>query len=910
MLMLMRSEGNDAVVDCEDPMTVIACTTDTDACPAKCRESDEPTIVKAGDLAVSAKAAEGRKVRVPGVSDLDTLTFKASEKVTISKVVLERYGYSDSDLVDEVRLEDEDGNVIADGKGLSKDKATLSIKKDYRDTDGTLRATVVVRTTGDKVGGTLGFKVVDVDSSAKNLNLDDYTPYTYDTVQYSGADVTVTLRGTSKDYNYEEGESYEIARLKVQAGKSSIAVRGFTLTNTGTIDMADYLDKLTVKVDNEDVAGLKYSVNKDEQLVISFDEMTIDMNKSALFVISASLEDFDDYGHDLSYYLEQDSDINAVEKKTGARLTVTRAWTPAAHKFNGGKIRLANDNPGDLEASQATEGLVVAEGTITVTEPISKLSFDVSANNTWVAALKMFVNGEEYEGKKSAIEGGYKFAFSNVEIEKSWKIQFKLDIEDNESVTWDVVLTKNFNRDAFKWARYDNSRKDVQTGDVSGSITFSKVTIKAAGASLKNKTTTAAQFMTEKTTSDVVVFDGIYSAKKSDINLNKFYIVEPESNKFAAGVSVTYELYLNDKFVASTDLYGEDNAETFADVAVAAGESVNVVVKATAEVYDFAGTTGTAYSGYKLGLGGTDNFDKDIENKEAKLVNMKIVEEGSVNLSAGATTKTVLYKGVADKTLAQFTIKPGDGVDSVEIKTLSFNLVWSDGSDELTTDDVDVTFGKSDLEAKGEDDFTYENIKETITGPVTVTVALNDEFVGTYALSGITVNGKSLNKEYLTRFENAVVRIAAQEDLGWTTKFTFNVKVADDYEVSDLVISAENDLKWEVEGLVDSSSFVEINNTQETNYNVLSISYLVCDTNATTVSPAAGGNEGNGGEGNGGEGNGGEGDDQNLNTGSVDLETVPTGCKRVTIYRSTTGDEPGFSDFFLVNGTYAKVFKK
>ena len=105
--------------------------------------------------------------------------------------------------------------------------------------------------------------------------------------------------------------------------------------------------------------------------------------------------------------------------------------------------------------------------------------------------------------------------------------------------------------------------------------------------------------------------------------------------------------------------------------------------------------------------------------------------------------------------------------------------------------------------------------------------------------------------------------------------------------------------------MVDSSSFVEINNTQETNYNVLSISYLVCDTNATTVSPAAGGNEGNGGE-----GNGGEGDDQNLNTGSVDLETGPTGCKRVTIYRSTTGDEPGFSDFFLVNGTYAKVFKK
>jgi hypothetical protein len=42
----------------------------------------------------------------------------------------------------------------------------------------------------------------------------------------------------------------------------------------------------------------------------------------------------------------------------------------------------------------------------------------------------MFVNGEEYEAKKS----GSSFAFNNVEIAESGKIQFKLDIEDNETV--------------------------------------------------------------------------------------------------------------------------------------------------------------------------------------------------------------------------------------------------------------------------------------------------------------------------------------------------------------------------------------------------------------------------------------------------------------------------------------------
>jgi hypothetical protein len=36
-----------------------------------------------------------------------------------------------------------------------------------------------------KNGSTIGFKVVDADSTAKNLNLDDYDPYTYDLVSYA-----------------------------------------------------------------------------------------------------------------------------------------------------------------------------------------------------------------------------------------------------------------------------------------------------------------------------------------------------------------------------------------------------------------------------------------------------------------------------------------------------------------------------------------------------------------------------------------------------------------------------------------------------------------------------------------------------------------------------------------------------
>ena len=96
MLMLMRTDNSNSV--CEDVATKLVCSMEAvegnyKECPAACRENKKDDNVKAGDLAVSAKAASDRKVVVNNsievASDTDTLTFKSSEDVTISKIVLE-----------------------------------------------------------------------------------------------------------------------------------------------------------------------------------------------------------------------------------------------------------------------------------------------------------------------------------------------------------------------------------------------------------------------------------------------------------------------------------------------------------------------------------------------------------------------------------------------------------------------------------------------------------------------------------------------------------------------------------------------------------------------------------------------------------------------------------------------------
>ena len=158
MLMLMRSEDAAPLVDCEDIDVSLICIAEVASgeykeCPLACRDNEEPTdpneVVKSGSLVVTATANSSKNIVKKGVSDMDTLKFKTSEEVTISKVVLERYGRSYYDSVESVRLEDEDGNVLTTSTENSvnnKDKVTLSLKKGYRAVDGTLNAIVRVET--------------------------------------------------------------------------------------------------------------------------------------------------------------------------------------------------------------------------------------------------------------------------------------------------------------------------------------------------------------------------------------------------------------------------------------------------------------------------------------------------------------------------------------------------------------------------------------------------------------------------------------------------------------------------------------------------------------------------------------------------------------------------------------------
>ena len=797
MLMLMRAEATG--VNCDDEMVQLACAMESDECPAACREdaskgSDNTDKVAKGDLEVTADAAPNKKIIASGTSDLDTITFKTSEKVDINKITLERYGYSKADQVVEVRLEDQDGNVIADAKGLTKDKVTLSLKKGYRTVDGKLEATLVVTTSG--ADGTMGFKVTNVDSTAANVNLDDYSANLYDVVGYSSEEVFVEIKGTAKDYNYEEGKSYEVARLKVKAGNSAINVKGFTLTNASGLDVGEFLDELTVTSEGKDVKGLKYSVNKDDELVISFDEVKIDINKNATFVISASFKEFDDYEETIAYYIAETADVNAVEVKNGSRvkLNIEAAGktNAKAHKFAGGKIKIVNKKLGNVDAAQGSEDIVVAEWNITVSEAISKLSFDITVNNTGVESLKFVINGDEYEGKPDNKKAPTKFSFTNVEIEESGKAQFLVGIFDKDDVKGSVSFSA-FNKNAFNGAKYSDANEPVQTADVAGSISFSKVTIQASKGALENNISKEVEFITNSTTRKTV-FDGTYTAKKGDVNLNSFYIDGSKPSNNGENV-VTFYVSIDGEEVGDTSDLGSGNKENFSDVLVEAGKSVKVKVEAEVEAY----ASWVTYDNYTLVLAGEDKNGNDAGEASDTLVKFKTKESGSVKVETTTSKNTVLLKA-KNQNIAEFTVKPSNSSDD-DLTLDSLEISFSGVS--LTADDIRVKVDGTEYDATS--GFTYEPNENIPTAGLKVQVILKKELTGAVEMSLVSVNNKSQTRTFSKRYEEALVYVTSQENKGDETKYILGVETSD----SDITVS---NVKFYASGTVVASTSKEVSN--------------------------------------------------------------------------------------------------
>ena len=885
MLMLMRSEGGEAAVNCDDEMIALACQ--LDACPAECKAKgsedkgdDTGDVVKSGSLVVEADAASDRSAIKGAASDLDTLTFKTSEEVEITKVVLERYGYSAPADIEAVRLENSDGTIVAEEKEVnSKDQVTLSIKKDYRKVDGSEDWTIVVRLAKNASGSTIGFKVKDVTSTAKDNDFWNYKPYLYDIVTYDAVSVSLDDKGADKDYNYEAGEMYEVAKLKIKAGSSALEVNGLNLTNVFTgskkVDLKDFLDKVEVSVNGKDLEGVRYTIDDDE-LDISFDSYEIEAKGNATFTVSISLKDFDEYGAGIEFIVKNSSDVKITEKKTWARVSVTlphtgktTATTDAAlapywkdsHVFEGSKIKFSGKKLGNVDAAQSSTDIVVLEWEVEIAEAIDKWTFSItgilenfsgatSSTKNPIEEMTLVVNGDEYTATRGTVtwktgsatvpaSGVVVFTFNNVEIEESGKVKVLIDI-DEDAIQGGTISFKpaSLNKNAFSGsnARYTEARSNVKESEVKGSISFaSKVTIQPSKASLTNSLSKRVEFTTNDS-SKKTVFDGTYTAKKGTVKLNTALISGGNStiNKDA-----TFYLIIDGEEVATLD---PNKEETFSDIEIDADESVKVVVEAEINTDSPSGVV----LNYSLELrGDDDNGNANAGNAKKNLVDIKVVEKGTFSITNGSSKNTVLLKA-RGTSIAQFTIKPSNNNEGLTLEDIILTGYYMSGATTGYFDEDTIRFELDGTEYKCDEPtnasgMLYYVNEELPSAGWKAEVFLEDEVAGEVVVEVAYANGLKQNKTFKKYFAEALAYITSQQNEDSFTQYFLGTDLYDDaYTISGVVFGTDYDktnkvctgiltVDW-LNTEVDDNDDFTINNTTSAQ-TIRCISYEVWDGN-------------------------------------------------------------------------------
>jgi hypothetical protein len=165
-----------------------------------------------------------------------------------------------------------------------------------------------------------------------------------------------------------------------------------------------------------------------------------------------------------------------------------------------------------------------------------------------------------------------------------------------------------------------------------------------------------------------VVFEGTYTAKKGDIKLNEFNVTGTyvgNDNKISFYVLIDGDEVADAKYSTGT----KTASDTFNNVLVEAGESVSIVVEAEVEAY----ATGTLGK-FEFAVRGEDvNGNTPSGKGDAKTVNMKVVEKGSVNVSTSATKQTIIRKA-SDAKIAEFIVKPANGASETTLEEVKFTL--------------------------------------------------------------------------------------------------------------------------------------------------------------------------------------------------------------------------------------------
>ena len=568
---------------------------------------------------------------------------------------------------------------------------------------------------------------------------------------------------------------------------------------------------------------------KDQEITISLKDVELAAKDNSEFVVSVELSnDFDNFGGQTNLMLAKLTDVTAVESKTDSRVTATtlaaydttgKDWYTCT--FNWGKIRIESNKLGNIDASENSTDIVIAEWEIQTAQTIKtnangiRVTVTPSAARDVIQAMRIVIAGDEYEGTKhtTAWVIDY-FDFPSVEVDHTSKIKILVDTVEQWGTKWDYV---NFTIQGLKgydgttYGFYYDDVKGNVAADMAGSLDISQLTLTPSKATLTNKISSDEVEFKAGKTSKQTILSGTYTAKKTDVYLNEFSLEWAAAADWDAVHTMDVYLYLGGKLVADDTLDATNNkwiaTDTFTNVLVKAGESVDVELVAQVE----AGTTNlkTAVK-FDLTLVGEDeNGNPNSWEASKQTAKISIVTVGTPEVTDEVTNNIVLLRW-SEGAIAEFRVKPS-GSSSMDLESVTFDqpagVTCSDLK--LTVGNVDENFKLDTVKSVCYVDGFSENIEKN--GAV-LRIEFENEppFSSTLinaAVKHLVLNNTSISKEFSKAYADAVLTFNQRNN---TDKTEFTIATIEKYnstaEVYDLHFYDENDNEIQTNGMLPSKA--------------------------------------------------------------------------------------------------------
>ena len=681
MLMLMRSVNVVTPSECKDPAVILACALGGDSCPARCKgktpdTTNTGTNNTAGDLNINVVdySSQIRSVPMVGISIFNAIKFDATNDVTVNSVTLERVGLSSRSDIKGVWFEKDGiavssrGTVATDGKVMTNFNKGFKVKSSET-------LDLVVELSGASAGAEVAFKFIGVDSTAKNAVYNAVTS-TYRTAKYDVAALDFSNVGGTGDVVYKLGNQSELTfgQFKVsnqaKGDDRNVFLKSVTFRNNGTADLNSLLKNVKVMRDNKVVSK---SVSMDGRNITITLEDTINAGKAVVYTVMGEVASLERVGDTVQLELRKDRDLVAYEASTKFRTTMNKAiqnnsWIMKNYRIDGGRVTLTNTAafPKTVDAGSGSSDVVIADGTLTVAEPIKLPKMTLAVNNTGVVrSLVLEIGGSRY----ASTVNGTAFVFEDVYVNKTASIKLIASLESLPAHGSVQFVPTTIGSLAFGSAKgeYTNNSEDLKGNDIAGAVQIAKINVKEAQFTLKNKAS-STQKVTLTESSIKTIFEGEMVAPKGDINVTEVTLSGLNATGITDSSQIDLQLYINDTPVSNATYRRGNNVVTFYNVGTATKTPSKFRIDATPTM------TQTGDFVFDVVAKGTDTNGNTATTAAVKTVKLSVVESSNVSVANANAVSQVVNEG-SNAELTKFTLSARNG--SINLTGLKLNYSGS-----------------------------------------------------------------------------------------------------------------------------------------------------------------------------------------------------------------------------------------